>query len=178
MLLHLPASLDELLVLLSGPFSQPSFQTFRAMVVGQISQTGLRTVTGMLVGSRLSGSWHHARAHRFFSNAVWPVDELGLRLAALIVERFVEPGAGVVVAVDDTLLHRLGVGRCRCSARRCRRSPAPGARERKNERRSVRRVAALHGPVKDAASRLAALGPVGPPLTGPLRFADCSARGR
>jgi hypothetical protein len=108
MLLHLPASLDELLVLLSGPFSQPSYRTFRAMVVGQISQTGLRTVTGMLVGSRLSGSWHHARAHRFFSNAVWPVDELGLRLAALIVERFLEPGAGVVVAVDDTLLHRLG----------------------------------------------------------------------
>jgi hypothetical protein len=108
MLLHLPASLDELLVLLSGPFSQPSYRTFRAMVVGQISQTGLRTVTGMLVGSRLSGSWHHARAHRFFSNAVWSVDELGLRLAPLIVERFVEPGAGVVVAVDDTLLHRLG----------------------------------------------------------------------
>jgi hypothetical protein len=108
MLLHLPASLDELLVLLSGPFSQPSYQTFRAMVVGQISQTGLRTVTGMLVGSRLSGAWHHARAHRFFSNAVWPVDELGLRLAVMIAERFCEPDAAVLVAVDDTLLHRLG----------------------------------------------------------------------
>lgn len=108
MLLHLPASLDELLVLLSGAFSRPTYQTFRAMVVGQISQTGLRTVTGMLVGSRLSGAWHHARAHRFFSNAVWSVDELGLRLAVLVVERLVEPGAGVVVAVDDTLLHRLG----------------------------------------------------------------------
>jgi hypothetical protein len=108
MLLHLPASLDELLVLLSGPFSQPTYQTFRAMVVGQISQTGLRTVTGMLVGSRLSGSWHHARAHRFFSNAVWPVDELGLRLAAVIAARLCDPGAGIVVAVDDTLLHRLG----------------------------------------------------------------------
>jgi hypothetical protein len=108
MLLHLPASLDELLSLLSGAFSQPSFQTFRALVVGQISQTGLRTVTGMLVGSRLSGAWHHARAHRFFSNAVWPVDELGLRLAVLIAARLCEPGAAIVVAVDDTLLHRLG----------------------------------------------------------------------
>ncbi|MHB8659642.1 MAG: hypothetical protein ACYC91_17170 [Solirubrobacteraceae bacterium] len=36
------------------------------------------------------------------------MDELGLRLAALIVERFLEPGAPVLVAVDDTLLHRLG----------------------------------------------------------------------
>lgn len=108
MLLHLPASVDELLSLLSGAFSQPSYLTFRAMVAGQVSQTGLRTVTGMLVGSRLSGSWHHARAHRFFSSAVWSVDELGLRLATQVAARFCDPGAGIVVAVDDTLLHRLG----------------------------------------------------------------------
>lgn len=67
MLLHVPASLDGLL---SAPcFTQPTFQTFRALVVGQIAQTRLRAVTGMLVGARLSGVWHHARAHRFFSNA-------------------------------------------------------------------------------------------------------------
>jgi hypothetical protein len=106
--LHVPASLDELLSLLAGCFTQPGLQTFRAMVVGQISQTGLSTVTGMLVGSRLSGAWHHARAHRFFSNASWQVDELGLRLAVLIVGRLCDPDAGIVVAVDDTLLHRLG----------------------------------------------------------------------
>ena len=53
------------------------------------------------------GVWHHARAHRFFSNARWSADELGLRLVGLIVERFSEPGASVLVAVDDTLLHRL-----------------------------------------------------------------------
>jgi hypothetical protein len=44
MLLHVPASLDGLLYLFSGCFTQPTFQTFRALVVGQISQTGLRTV--------------------------------------------------------------------------------------------------------------------------------------
>ena len=78
------------------------------MVVGQISRTGLRCVTGMLVGARLSGVWHHARSHRFFSTARWSMDELGLRLAELIVQRFCEPDAAVLVAVDDTLLHRLG----------------------------------------------------------------------
>jgi SRSO17 transposase len=103
-----PSSLDALLVLFGSCFTAPSFQTFRALVVGQVSQTGLRTVTGMLVGSRLSGVWHHCRAHRFFSHARWSVDELGLRLAVLVVERFVEPGAAVLVAVDDTLMHRLG----------------------------------------------------------------------
>ena len=103
-----PSSLDALLLLFGSCFTGPSFQTFRVLVVGQVSQTGLRTVTGMLVGSRLSGVWHHCRAHRFFSQARWSVDELGLRLAMLVVERFVEPGAAVLVAVDDTLLHRLG----------------------------------------------------------------------
>jgi len=108
MLLHVPASLDELLSLLAGVYSQPTFQTFRALVVGQISQTGVRTVTGMLVASRLSGVWHHCRCHRFFSHASWSVDELGLRLAVLIAARLTEPGAALLVAVDDTLAHRLG----------------------------------------------------------------------
>jgi hypothetical protein len=107
-LLDVPASLDALLSLLRPCFSQPTFQTFRALLVGQISQTGRRTVTGMLVGARLSAVWHHARAHRFFSHARWQVDELGLRIAALIAHRLCEPGAPLLVAIDDTLLHRLG----------------------------------------------------------------------
>ncbi len=37
---------------------------------------------------------------RFFSNARWSVDELGLALACLIVERFTNPGVSVLVAVD------------------------------------------------------------------------------
>jgi hypothetical protein len=98
----------QLSVSLSGCFSQPTFQTFRALVVGQVSQTGLRSVTGMLVGSRLSGNWHHSRAHRFFSDAVWSPDELGVRVAAAVVARLCEPGAAILVAVDDTLLHRRG----------------------------------------------------------------------
>jgi hypothetical protein len=108
MLLHLPGSLDELLVLLRPGFTQPTFQTFRALLAGQIAQTGQRTVTGMLTGARLSMVCHHARAHRFFSNARWCADELGLRVAELIVARLCEPGAPVLLAVDDTLLHRLG----------------------------------------------------------------------
>ncbi len=36
MLLHVPASLDGLLSLLVPCFSQPTFHTFRAMVVGQM----------------------------------------------------------------------------------------------------------------------------------------------
>ena len=107
-MLCVPSSLNELLLLFAPCFSRPTFQTFRAMVVGQISQTSLRTVCGMLVGARLSGVWHHARAHRFFSAARWSVDELGLRVADLIVERLLEPGAPLVVPIDDTLAKRRG----------------------------------------------------------------------
>jgi SRSO17 transposase len=108
MLLNVPASLDGLLSLFSYCFTQPTFQTFRAMVVGQIAQTRLRTVCGMLVGARLSGSWHHARAHRFFSLADWSADELGLRLAQLIVSRLLGADDPLVVPVDDSLLKRRG----------------------------------------------------------------------
>ncbi len=107
-MLCLPSSLEGLLVLLAPCFTRPTFQTFRALVAGQISQTALRTVTGMLVGAQLSGVWHHARAHRFFSHARWSVDELGLGLLDVIVARLTEPGAALVLPVDDTLLHRLG----------------------------------------------------------------------
>jgi DDE superfamily endonuclease len=107
-MLCLPSSLDALLILFAPCFTRPSFQTFRALLVGQISQTGLRTVCGMLVGARLSAVCHHARAHRFFSHARWSVDELGLRIAELVAARLIEPGAPVLVAVDDTLIHRLG----------------------------------------------------------------------
>jgi nicotinamidase/pyrazinamidase len=40
----------------------------------------------MLVGARLSDVWEHSRAHRFFSQARWSPDELGLRIAVLIIE--------------------------------------------------------------------------------------------
>jgi hypothetical protein len=108
MLLHVPASLDALLHLLSPCFTQPTLHTFRALLVGQLSQTGQRTVTGMLTAARLSGVWHHARAHRFFSHARWSVDELGLRVAELIAQRLCAPGVAVLLALDDTLLQRAG----------------------------------------------------------------------
>ncbi len=108
MLLHVPVSLDGLLSLLASCFTRPSFQTFRALLVGQVSQTGRRTVCGMLIGARLSGVWEHSRAHRFFSRARWQPDQLGLALAGLIVERFLAEGEPVTVAVDDTLLQRWG----------------------------------------------------------------------
>lgn len=107
-MLCVPSSLNELLLLFAPCFSRPTFRTFCALVVGQTSQTQLRCVTGMLIGARLSGVWHHARTHRFFATARWCVDELGLRVAEVIVERLLPSDAPLVVPVDDTLLKRRG----------------------------------------------------------------------
>jgi len=44
--LHVPASLDGLLCLLRGASRQPTFRTFRALVVGFVSRVGEHPVTG------------------------------------------------------------------------------------------------------------------------------------
>ena len=107
-MLCLPSSLNELLLLFATCFSRPTYRTFCALVVGQISQTRVRCVTGMLIGARLSGVWHHARAHRFFSHARWCADELGLKVAEVIVSRLLSPDQPLVVPIDDTLTKRRG----------------------------------------------------------------------
>jgi DDE superfamily endonuclease len=48
------------------------------------------------------------RAHYFFSRARWEIDQLGLAAAALVVLALVEPGADLVVAVDDSVFRRWG----------------------------------------------------------------------
>ncbi len=62
----------------------------------------------MLTGAGVEQCWHHSRAHRFFPQARWSADALGLALADLIVAHLVPPGAALTVAVDDTLLRRAG----------------------------------------------------------------------
>jgi hypothetical protein len=106
---QVPGSLAELVSLFDGCFTQPTFQTFRALVVGFIARVGEHTVTGCLVACGMAGSWHHSRAHRFFSRARWSPDTLGLVLLDLIVGRLLDPGAPLAVAIDDTLLRRSGL---------------------------------------------------------------------
>jgi hypothetical protein len=105
---QVPGSLAELVSLFAGCFTQPTVQTFRALVVGFIARVGEHTITGCLVACGMAGSWHHSRGHRFFSRARWSPDKLGLVLLDLIVARLVEPGAPLLVAIDDTLLRRSG----------------------------------------------------------------------
>jgi hypothetical protein len=104
----LPRSLADLLIVFGPCFTAPTFRTFCALVTGFLAQPGRRTITGMLVGARLAGRWHHTRAHRFFAAARWSPDALGLLLVDLIATRVLDRQAPLHLVVDDTLFRRSG----------------------------------------------------------------------
>ena len=106
--LHVPDSLDRLLSLLGPCFSQPVFQTFRALVAGFVARVGEHTVTGLWQAVRLAGRVHHSRAHDFFARRRWDSDRLGLVLLEFLVTVFVAAGAPIRLAIDDTLFGRSG----------------------------------------------------------------------
>jgi hypothetical protein len=104
----IPASFAELLAGFRRYFTVSTFTTFTTLACGFLAQPGPGTVTGMLVGARLSHRWHHARGHRFFATARWSVDQLGLVLLDLIVRLLLAPDAPLPLAVDDSLFRRTG----------------------------------------------------------------------
>jgi hypothetical protein len=104
----LPCSLTDLLAVFRPCFTAPTFRTFIGLVAGLIAQTRRRTVCGMLTGAGLEQLWHHSRAHRFFADARWSSDAVGLVLADLIVTHLVPAGSPLTIAVDDTLFKRSG----------------------------------------------------------------------
>lgn len=104
----LPSSLMQVLVLLRRAFSAPTFQTFEALLGGMIGRVGERTVCGMWQAARLAGRVHHSVAHDFFARSRWSTDEVGLRLLDVLIERFVDPGAPICLAVDGSVFGRSG----------------------------------------------------------------------
>jgi DDE superfamily endonuclease len=104
----LPSSLALLVEVFGSCFTVPTFAMFRLLLTGLIAQAGRRTVCGMLLGAGAAEQVPHDRAHRFFAQASWSIDQLGLTLARLVVQRLVPPGDHLYLAVDDTLFRRRG----------------------------------------------------------------------
>lgn len=95
------ALLQELAIVMTVP----SLRNFETILIGW-TFANRRTVTGMLLAAGVSGKQHHAAFHRFFANARWSRDQLGLVVFRLF-ERFCEEG--VFVIIDDTLAHKRGL---------------------------------------------------------------------
>ena len=103
-----PDSLSSLLHRFRSCFTAPGYEVFTAMFTGFILRPLERTVCGMLTGAGLAGVWHHSRAHRFFAGTRWDVRQVGLILAALVVELLLPPDAAILLAIDETLTRRRG----------------------------------------------------------------------
>jgi DDE superfamily endonuclease len=105
----LPGSWSAVLEPLRPAFRRRrTFTLFTVLATGMVAQTGRRSVVGMLAGARMAGAISFHAACRFFSQAVWDADRLGLLVARLIADRLLDPGAPVVVVADDTLFRRWG----------------------------------------------------------------------
>lgn len=79
-----------------------TFENFVAVMFGWVMAQGTGTVSSALVAGDLTGSKHWSAFYRLFSRGSWCIDALGLKVAELLVARFVPDGT-IVLAVDDTL---------------------------------------------------------------------------
>jgi DDE superfamily endonuclease len=74
-----------------------TFALFTVLATGMVAQTGRRSVVGMLAGARMATTISFRAACRFFSHAVWDVDQLGLAVARLVATRLAAAQAASAV---------------------------------------------------------------------------------
>jgi hypothetical protein len=89
-------------------FTQPSFDTFKALLTGWCLSFRQRFITELILASGSTHDGHHSCYHRFFSDAVWSLDCLWYYLARLLLATFAPFGL-VELAGDDTLCRKRGL---------------------------------------------------------------------
>jgi hypothetical protein len=108
--MELTNSFETLLLLFSPTFTEPSFKTFRLLMTGWILSVRHRYVTDLVVSSDSVGDGHFSDYHRFFSQAVWDIGHLWKILATLIVDMLIGKDSTIILAGDDTLCRKRGLG--------------------------------------------------------------------
>lgn len=81
----LPESFASYLSQFSVCFTEPTHQRFLTIITGWVLCTGKRTVTGVIRAAGVVGERHHSGYHRFFSQARWSLDPVGLTLSRLLL---------------------------------------------------------------------------------------------
>jgi hypothetical protein len=82
----------------------PSLESWQTIVIGWVFAKRY-TVTRMIVAAGATDEKHYSSFHRFFSQASWSRDELGLAIFDLL-RRWPEV---VVLGIDDTLARKRGL---------------------------------------------------------------------
>lgn len=102
----LPDTFVSLLAAFAGCFHVPSHRNFGLVVAGWVHCLGRRTVTAVALASGAIGARHISAFHRFFTRAVWALDEVGrvvFRLALAWI-----PDGPLITLIDDTLARKGG----------------------------------------------------------------------
>jgi len=89
-------------------FTQPSFQTFQALLTGWCLSIRQRFITELIQSSGSTHDGHHSCYHRFFSQASWSLETLWYYLARLLLATLAPTGR-VELAGDDTLCRKRGL---------------------------------------------------------------------
>lgn len=103
----LPNSFWALLAAFSGCFGMPSFQNFCVIVAGWVQCLGRHTITAVALASGGLDRRHVSVFHRFFSQAQWTLDSLGLVVFRLALP-WTDPNKPLQVLLDDTLARKSG----------------------------------------------------------------------
>ena len=103
----LPDSFATYFATFSACFTEPTFRRFATLLTGWILCVGKHTVTGVIRAAGVVGKRHHSGYHRFFSQAKWTTDQVGLALFRLLLS-VVPKGQLIVLSVDDTLARHTG----------------------------------------------------------------------
>jgi hypothetical protein len=106
--MELTQSFTALLQEFACVFTAPTHLTFIAVVTGWCLSFRHRYVTELIQSSGSTHTGHHSRYHRFFSQAAWCLDQLGMVLARRLVRTFAATGT-IELAVDDTLGRKRGL---------------------------------------------------------------------
>jgi len=106
--MQLTATFCSLLQQFRHVFTAPTFTTFAAIATGWCLSPRHRYVTEMIQAANAVHRGHHSRYHRFFSDAVWSIDDLYDALAHRAVRDFYPEGT-IVLGADDSLCRKRGL---------------------------------------------------------------------
>ena len=101
------SSFATLLQTFSCCFTAPSMNTFTILMSGWVLNLRRHTVTEVVRAAGAVGQKHISSFHRFFSRARWTTDEVGLKLAALVIKQLCPEGV-IRLIVDDTMGRHTG----------------------------------------------------------------------
>ena len=108
--MELTTTFMTLLEVFRPVFTAPSYSTFCLMMAGWVLSVRHRYVTDLIVSSDSVDNGHFSDYHRFFSQGKWDIDNLWKHLARLLIDRLVGADAVIILAGDDTLCRKSGLG--------------------------------------------------------------------